>query len=637
MASPNVRGTRSARERENTRRMLLLAAEAGCQLLPASNNPNQSRGFCPFHHATTTNALKTLRVDHSNGSFTCAFCQATGNPAIFAAMYWGVSVPEAYQLLGAPDTEISTTRPLPIALRPPESDKDPRYRRQNSYVLTQAAAYYAERLERARPAQLYLSRLGLSRPQTERLQLGYATGTGLLHQLRKAGVADAEIASNPLFNADAEGNFTERYHDLITIPNRDLAGNTSWLLLVSPASPDFDEAFPRSPGRVLHLRGLRPFTLGALNLPQHPTQVGVTDDIRVWLVLQAAAIPTIYLVGENEPNTDSLQRALRRTAAAEIIVACHRNQTGQQVGQQFREQQTRSKVTVLDSRQAWGLLPAPRDVKALLTQAAADPAMPPAASTPPPNPPPSADPATAPSGKPATANANTQYPATPDTPKVKEPFQGSGPRPHHPPPQSTAPTPDAASPSDHRIGLTPPESEPAPIATGSGLASLPPETEPVQLTTVNQPDRPLAIESDAAVTTPAAEPAMPTATTFAPASNLPDAPAVNPTPALSPEPKAPSVPETGATDSSTEAAEVALTPLSGAMPPAAEGELPPPDTANSKPTAHPELPSDEVIDRLLRVQTEEPESWRSLENQLQPELLAAVSRRKQALSEQSAP
>ena len=187
------RQSNSRRENELVPKMQILAELAGCQLRPSSHD--QLRGYCPFHYSTSANNVRTLKVEARRGAFYCSFCHHQGSPAVFAATYWQVAVSEATLMLQAPDDQITLERPRSLAFSEDELSKPEFARAQNTYLLTKAAYYFSELLERTPPAQHYLYRLGIPHHAWTTLLLGYARGHGLQeHLTAQAAVTNVTAA-----------------------------------------------------------------------------------------------------------------------------------------------------------------------------------------------------------------------------------------------------------------------------------------------------------------------------------------------------------------------------------------------------------------------------------------------------------
>ena len=338
--------------------MLLLAEQAGCQLRPAANG--QLRGLCPFHYATRTENVRALRVNEQRGTFLCSFCNIEGNAAMFAAHYWQVSVSEAAAMLQR-DDEITVERPTPVAMTPEEMRKPVIHRRQNTYLLTQAAAHYAQMLTRTPSAQNYLHRLGIPNRQWGRLNLGYARGTGLMEHLRqRAGVTDEELAASPLFRSDEDGRLSEVHQDVITVPNLDQAGNTTFIMTMFPYCPDYDRPWKLEMKRMAPIAGSRPDLMGSFARREPADTLYVTDDLRVWLIIRAMGIPAVYMTTIRERISESVTQSVGRMRSTSVIIAVTRPELALQIAERLAADRPEVHSTVLDQESILSMFPPPR-------------------------------------------------------------------------------------------------------------------------------------------------------------------------------------------------------------------------------------------------------------------------------------
>lgn len=439
-------GSRDRRNR-HLENMLHIAELAGCQLRPAVDD--QLRGFCPLHFATNTKNLRTLRVNTRKATFWCSFCEAQGSPAVFAAHYWQVAVSEAAIMLQAPAGELSLERPTPLALRPAETKRRVQFRRQNTYLLTKAAEYYAGALQKNQRAQHFLHRLGIPHSKWDELRLGYATGTGLLEHLRRrASVSDEEISASPLFETDDQDRFVERHRGCLMVPNIDQAGNVDWMLTVASGSPDFDRPWlPASP-RVIPISGMRLDLLGSFAQRQRPDEMYVTDDVRIWLILRSADVAALHVNSIQDRVVQSISQSLSRIRPPKVTVAMTRPQLAAMTTQNIADTLPNLTLERLSKEQILAMLPPPRDAETIFSSihAAAQPAEPQRAATP------RAD-APAPVEADAPANPGQRAPAN------DRRFVGTGERAViHAPARAAPPPPD---PEPDHVGQT---DSPAPVA-----------------------------------------------------------------------------------------------------------------------------------------------------------------------------
>lgn len=307
---------------EMVKKAISLAEEAGCQLRPMQSNPTVLRGLCPFHHANTMQNSNTLRLDTQRATFRCQFCGVDGTMVSFAAIMWEMSIPEALQIMNTDDI-IAMERPTPICMREPELSEDVRFRAQNSHILTKATQYYSGKLAKSHEAMTFVTRLGITMAQTEMMKIGYTDGWGLINFLQQAGISQDEIATSTLITTDQKGQLTERYERVLTIPHLDTSGNTAWMMMVYPASPDLDEQWDEKPHRPIDLWGKRPYMLGSLSIRKNEPSICITDDPRVYLVTKALGISTLYTMGRT--HLDNALKIAQKVAEREphhLTIAC---------------------------------------------------------------------------------------------------------------------------------------------------------------------------------------------------------------------------------------------------------------------------------------------------------------------------
>ena len=320
---------------EMVRKAVDLAEEAGCQLRPMQSNPTVLRGICPFHYATTMQNANTFRLDTHRATFRCIFCEVNGTMASFAALMWEVSIPEAIQIMNAGD-HLSIDRPVPICMREPEASNDPRFRAQNSHLLTKATQFYAAKISRSHECISFLTRLGITISQTEMMKIGYAEGKGLIDHLKAANIPDEEIIQSTLINLDTRGRPVERYDRRLVIPHLDTSGNTAWMMLIHAAAPDLDESWDVKPHRPTELWGRRPYMLGFLGIRKNQKAICVTDDIRIYLVANALGASPAYTMGrDTDEHFLRIAQRLNERAPNHLTIACSNPEVGQGIAQAY--------------------------------------------------------------------------------------------------------------------------------------------------------------------------------------------------------------------------------------------------------------------------------------------------------------
>ena len=352
------------RNREMVKKAVKLAEASGCQLRPTQKNPSILRGICPFHYSTNMQSANTLQVDTYKGSFQCQYCKVGGTMAGFAAMIWGMAVPEAFEIINT-DPTVEIERPVPMAMREPEKSQDIRFRTQNSFLLTKASNYFCQKLNRSHEALSYLARLGISKAQSEHIKIGYTDGWGLIRALRNAKVSEEEIAESTLMTKDSRGKLVERYERVLTIPHLDAANHTSWFMMMPPASPETDEQWAQSPRRPIDLWGKRPYMMGTLSTTKNEETVCITDDPRVFLVVRAHGLPAIYTMDrKGEEQLQKVATRLRERQPWHLSIACYDQEVSKELAAQYEKiKMPKATMRVLSSTELYETLePANRNM-----------------------------------------------------------------------------------------------------------------------------------------------------------------------------------------------------------------------------------------------------------------------------------
>ena len=160
-------------------------------------------------------------------------------------------------------------------------------------LLTEAAHFYAEQLQRCSEARAYLASQGLAPAAAGRLGLGYGPGDGLQKAMESLGFSKRHIRDSGLFMDRG----AERFAGMIVVP--DFYGRlVRWLVgrAVDPEARPRFQALP-DPKPVLGL--------GRLGLA--PSWAIVTESVLDWLTLTGWDYPACAAVGE---------QGLEQTAAA---------------------------------------------------------------------------------------------------------------------------------------------------------------------------------------------------------------------------------------------------------------------------------------------------------------------------------
>ena len=294
--------------------MLALMEQTGCALEHERNGRGRKIGICPFH----SGGRRTLVVEADDERFHCKACGTGGGPSAFAGMVWGVASSEAYDLIHSLNgVEDVTKRPPSAAGWEREKSLEPRYRRQNTHVLTQASEYYNHQLNENSAGRGYLTALGISREHRRRCGIGYSSGRGLERWLVRQGCSEEEIHDSPLFRQTSEGRWRERYANVLTVSDRDGIGATKWMLMV-PANADHAADWERSP-RILGIWGQRPYLLGLSEVRRGARSIMVCDDVRAYMVARAAGGTAIYTCGRT--NMSRIAEKTLSKRPSKIVIA----------------------------------------------------------------------------------------------------------------------------------------------------------------------------------------------------------------------------------------------------------------------------------------------------------------------------
>ena len=316
--------------------MLKMAREMGCQVQPSTGNPNILLGLCPFHESRTTQEAKTLQIDLSTARFWCVTCHASGNPTGFIARVWGVSAQEAYDLIRAgskmePDRPIWGTQPQPRDHSgPPQA--------QNSAILTMAAKYYRQQVEHSYNALHFLVRMGITPQKAMEHGFGYCTGEGLREYLERRGATTEEIEACPLFQ---ELTGMEFLAGCPVLADTDWTGATIWMMAILPEENENSNnngmAWPMHRPRTRGIPGRRNRLFNLKNVTPGSGSVTMTDDARLYLVLEASGFPTTLITQTRRPNnadviTERIASGLAGRNPGRIVVAMHDRELGERIG-----------------------------------------------------------------------------------------------------------------------------------------------------------------------------------------------------------------------------------------------------------------------------------------------------------------
>ena len=314
--------------------MLKMAREMGCQVQPSTGNPNVLLGLCPFHESRTTQEAKTLQIDLSTTRFWCVTCHVSGNPIGFIAKAWGVSAQEAYDLIKA-GSQMEHKRPIWDIQPQPRNHNGPP-QAQNSAILTMAARYYRRQVEQSYNALHFLARMGITPQKAMEHGFGYCTGEGLREYLERRKATPEEIEACPLFQ---ELTGMEFLAGCPVLADTDWTGATIWMMAILPDENENlnGTGWPTHRPRTRGIPGRRNRLFNLKNVTQGIGSVTMTDDARLYLVLEASGFPTTLITQIRRPNnadviTERIAGGLAGRNPGRIVVAMHDRELGERIG-----------------------------------------------------------------------------------------------------------------------------------------------------------------------------------------------------------------------------------------------------------------------------------------------------------------
>ena len=298
--------------------LLAVADEIGCGLVQISEKDARLRGRCPFHKQRGARS-ETLLVNPEDGHFQCRACNIKGNPGTFMAMIWGVAATEAHEMLESMDGQVATTRrPAPMAMREPEKTLDPKFRRQNTHLLTAAARHFREGLRDHDPAARYIRKLGITTYNARRVRLGATGHPKLIEALRETGCTTNEIRQSPLIRVGKAGRQECAFYEAIAIPDTDIIGATKWMTMVK-ARPE-EALLEQPPAPALALPGRRPYLLGMAPIPNETPRLVATDDARIYMILLTNGITACYTLSRKDGKRIAQRLTAKRARKTELIM-----------------------------------------------------------------------------------------------------------------------------------------------------------------------------------------------------------------------------------------------------------------------------------------------------------------------------
>ena len=199
-------------------------------------------GLCPFHGEKTP----SFNVNPERQMWKCFGCGLGGNVFHFLMRKDGLTFPEALERL-------AERAGIEIQHDPGAAER--RSQRDLIFEINKAAAaFFVQQLPRAKPAQEYLSRRGLSEESIANLGIGYAPADWdtLSSTLLRRGTAGDLLEKAGLSLPRESGGYYDRFRDRIIFPIRDVEGRVLGFgsramgdvqpkYLNSPETPVFDK------------------------------------------------------------------------------------------------------------------------------------------------------------------------------------------------------------------------------------------------------------------------------------------------------------------------------------------------------------------------------------------------------------
>ena len=332
---PDSANSKSPREFFN--QMMRVAGGLGCQFQPNPDNPNLLRGLCPFHEGYSLQNLKTLTVNIRTKKFWCTHCETGGNPLVFIAMTWSVSVRDARQLAEIKGDEIGADRPpYPQAFF--RNEERNYLVPQNTAVLTIAMRFYTEQLKKNYEPMYLLARLGVTPEKAQRAGVGYCTGYGLREYLLEKGIRESEIEQSPIFQR--ETGF-ETLSGRIVLADMDYSGATTWITSTRAEDPMETYGWRSGRPKTFGLPGYRSYLFNSRDITSENPQILLTDDIRLYILASANRIPSTLMTRRRREGESTTELASRMTetlserGVTRLVVAIHDRQRNNYIQDMF--------------------------------------------------------------------------------------------------------------------------------------------------------------------------------------------------------------------------------------------------------------------------------------------------------------
>ena len=317
--------------------MLRAAQQMGCMLQVMPDREHLLKGYCPFHESSQIENTLTLLIDTSQGYFTCYNCKTRGNAKTFIARVWMIALTDVTALAQQhPDAGLDRP-PYPQEYLVPVTKKTRYSQRQNTAVLTLAAAHYRENLQNNYEAIRFMVNTGIELRTARQIGLGFSNGQGLREYLKERQISEEEIQASPLFDPNSG---REIMADRLTLAELDDAGGVSWMTSFTPPG---NKPWERQRPSTVPLPGRRPRLMNMRVLGRRQKAVAITDDPRLYIALCAQHVPA-SLITRRSPTTDqladyadSLATLLERKKARQITVMLQDNTAGARLHDRLRE------------------------------------------------------------------------------------------------------------------------------------------------------------------------------------------------------------------------------------------------------------------------------------------------------------
>ncbi len=197
-------------------------------------------GKCPFH----TDNASSLRVNREKQLFKCSGCGAGGDIFSYISKFEEITLPESILSL-ARETGIQ----LPDLPGEEAEASDFRYRLLT--LMTAAAEFFKNALEKNQSALQYLDNRGINDRTREKFNFGYApAGNILIQKMREAGYSLEELEAAGLAARNDSGEYYDKFRNRIILSIKNLQGRI--IAFGGRAMGDFIPKYLNSPETLLY-------------------------------------------------------------------------------------------------------------------------------------------------------------------------------------------------------------------------------------------------------------------------------------------------------------------------------------------------------------------------------------------------